>query len=121
MATIGRGVLSASVYEFFDGIRTFDAERACRVLAEGAAFDAPWTDAPLEGREAIQAFLKEWLEDTEKRPSFSIMDVSGDGNVVRLDLSVSGRFGRSPQRVRMHLLDLKGTIHHVLVRPLAKA
>lgn len=117
MATIGRGILSASVFEFFEGLRTFDPERACRILAENAAFESPWNEGQLTGRDAILAFLKEWLEDPQRRPSFTIIDVEGDGNLVHLHLSVSGRFGRRPQQVRMSILDLQGTLHHVLVRP----
>jgi hypothetical protein len=43
------------------------------------------------------------------------VDVAGDGAVTRLKLSVSGRFGKAPERVVAHILCLKHVIHYVKV------
>ena len=116
MVTIRPGsVLDPAVHELFEGLRTYDAARAAKVLAEDA--DWEWDGGKLVGKKAIQEFLTGWLKDPQQRPSFSIIDVAGDGAVVRLTLSVSGRFGKAPQRVVMHLLCLKHVIHHVKVVP----
>lgn len=117
MATIGRGVYAQAVYEFFEGIRTFDVERAVAVLAQDADFESPWNEGTVTGRERIAEILERLLGDPASRPSFSIMDVSGDGYLVRLKVSVSGRFGRAPKAYMFHMLHLKGVIHQVAVRP----
>ncbi len=115
MATIGRGVMDETVFAFFEGMRTYDAEAAAAVFVDDAEFESPWTDK-LVGREAIQAFLTQWLGDPVKRPTFSIVDVSGDGAVTRLTISVSNRFGAAPQIVRMDMLVLRSQIYHLRAR-----
>lgn len=117
MATVGRGVLAPPVFEFFEGVRSFDAARAARVLAPDADFASPWNEGTITGREPIQAFLAGFLGDPKTRPSFSIMDIAGDGTIVHLKLSISGRFGRKPEHVTMSVLCLKGVVHQVVVRP----
>jgi ketosteroid isomerase-like protein len=117
MVTIGRGVLAPAVHELFEGLRGYDAARAAKVLAADADWESPWTGGKIVGRDAIQKVLDPWLKDPQKRPSFSIVDVEGDGAVNRLRLSVSGRFGQAPQRVVLHALCLKGQVHHVKVVP----
>lgn len=115
MVTIGRGVLDPAVHELFEGLRTYDAARAAKVLATDA--DWEWEGGKMVGKPAIEQFLSGWLKDPKQRPSFSIVDVEGDGAVTRLRLSVSGRFGQAPQRVTMHALCLKHVVHHVRFVP----
>ncbi|MFA5943470.1 MAG: nuclear transport factor 2 family protein [Candidatus Thermoplasmatota archaeon] len=117
MVTIGRGVLDPAVHELFEGVRSYDPVRAAKVLADDADWDSAWSNGKITGRAAIEAFLSGWLKDAQKRPSFSIIDVAGDGAVTRLSLSVSGRFGQAPERVVMHVLCLKHVVHHVKVVP----
>lgn len=117
MVTIGRGVLAPAAHELFEGLRTYDAARAGKVLAADADWVSPWNPGKLTGRDAIVQFLEGWLKDPQKRPSFSIVDAEGDGAVNRLHLSVSGRFGEAPQRIVMHVLCLKHVVHHVQVVP----
>lgn len=119
MVTIGRGVLDPAVHELFEGLRTYDPARAAKVLAADA--DWEWDAGKIVGRDAIQKFLDGWLKDPKGRPSFSIVDVAGDGAVTRLTVSVSGRFGQAPQRVVFHLLCLKHVVHHVKVVPEGQA
>jgi hypothetical protein len=114
MVTIGRGVLDPAVNELVEGLRTYDPAKAAKVLAADVDWDAPWS-GKLTGREAVQKFLEGWLKDPQKRPSFSIVDVAGDGAVTRLTMSVSGRFGQAPQRVVFHLLCLKHVVHQLKV------
>lgn len=112
MVTVRPGsVLDPAVHELFEGLRTYDAARAAKVLAEDA--DWEWEGGRMVGRAAVQQFLEGWLKDPKARPSFSIVDVAGDGAVTRLTLSVSGRFGQAPQRVVLHALCLKHVVHHV--------
>lgn len=115
MVTIGRG-LHANVHEFFEGVRTYDPKRAVAVLADDADFDSPWS-GPLRGKEAIQAFLASWLGDAKARPSFTIADISGDGSLVRFKVSVSGRFGKAPEHVFLHILRVRDRIHQVRFVP----
>lgn len=117
MATIGRGVYAQAVYEFFEGIRGYDVDRAVAVLAEDADWQSPWNEGTVTGRDAIREVLEGVLGDPATRPSFSIMDVSGDGTIVRLKVSISGRFGRASRPHMVHLLHLKGVIHQVVIRP----
>lgn len=117
MATVGRGVLDPAVFELFEGLRTYDAARAAKVLAEDVDWESPWTGGKLTGRAAVEQALSAWLKDPQRRPSFSIVDVEGDGAVLRLRLSVSGRFGKAPERLTMHVLCLKHVVHHVRVVP----
>jgi ketosteroid isomerase-like protein len=112
MVTIGRGLLDASVHEFFEGIRTYDAKRALAVLADDADFDSPWS-GHLTGTPDIEAFLKRWLADPVGRPSFTIIDIAGDGAVARLRVSVSGRFGKAPEHHDLTILCLKHVVHQV--------
>lgn len=119
MVTIGRGVLDAAVHDFFEGVRSYDVPRAAKRLADDVDFESPWT-GKLTGRAKVEEFLNGWLKDPQKRPSFSIVDVAGDGAVTRLRVSVSGRFGRAPERVVMHVLCLRHVIHHVKVVPEAQ-
>lgn len=117
MATIGRGVYAEAVHEWFEGLRTYDAERAAAVLAEDADLRSPWNDGTLTGRDKIQELLEGVLSDPKARPSFTIVDMSGDGNVVKVTVSVSNRFGERPKRYRMDVLHLKGVVHQVVFRP----
>lgn len=112
MVTIGRGLLDSAVFEFFEGVRTYDAKRAAAVLAEDADFQSPWT-GHITGKPAIEAFLKSWLTDAAKRPSFSIIDIAGDGAVARLKVSLSGRFGKQPEHHDVAILCLKHVVHQV--------
>lgn len=116
MVTVRPGsVLDPAVHELFEGLRTYDAARAAKVLAADA--DWEWQGGKMVGKPAIEQFLAGWLKDPKQRPSFSIIDVAGDGAVTRLLLSVSGRFGQAPQRVTMHVLCLKHVVHHVKFVP----
>ena len=123
MVTIRPGsVLDPAVHELFEGLRTYDAGRAAKVLSADA--DWEWEGGQggkMTGKPAIEQFLTGWLKDPKQRPSFSIVDVAGDGAVTRLTLSVSGRFGQAPQRVVMHTLCLKHVVHHVKFVPEAPA
>ncbi|MGB0651895.1 MAG: nuclear transport factor 2 family protein [Thermoplasmatota archaeon] len=116
MATVGHGALAEAAHLFFDNLRQYDAEAAAAVLAEDAEFTSPWNDGTLVGREAIQESLAALVGDAKTRPSFSIIDVDGDGTLVKFTLSVSQRFGHLPQKVRMDLLCHKGQVHQVVVR-----
>ena len=112
MVTIRAGsVLDPAVHELFEGLRTYDAARAAKVLADDA--DWEWQGGKMTGKAAVEQFLQGWLKDPKARPSFSIVDVAGDGAVTRLTLSISGRFGQAPQRVTMHVLCLQHVVHHV--------
>lgn len=116
MATVGRSVLTTTVMEFFDAVRSYDVARAAKPLADDVEFATPWSGA-LRGKAAVEAFLKGWLSDPVKRPSFSIRDVRGDGAVTHLSISVSGRFGKAAEHLTMSVLALRGSIHQVVVRP----
>ncbi|MEK6985135.1 MAG: nuclear transport factor 2 family protein [Candidatus Thermoplasmatota archaeon] len=118
MATVGRSILSSTVMEFFDALRSYDAARAAKPLVADVLFDTPWSGT-LHGKPAVEAFLKGWLTDAVKRPSFTIRDLSGDGAVIHLALSISGRFGKAPEHLTMSVLALRGVIHQVVVRPAA--
>jgi hypothetical protein len=118
MATVGRGAYAAAAHAFWEGLRMFDAEAACKVLAEDAELRSPWNDGVLSGREAIQARLAEVLGDAKARPSFSIDDITGDGHVTHFTISVSGRFGAAPRRYRLSLLHLQAQIHQIQFSPL---
>lgn len=120
MVTIGRGILDEAVWGLFEGLRTFDAGRATAHLADDVDWEDPWSDAPLAGKDAVQAHLEVFLGDLQSRPSWTIADVSGDGAITRLTLSVSRRFGASPERYRLVALSLKGTIHQVVIEPAPK-
>ena len=114
MVTIGRGVLDPAVFELFEGLRTYDPARAAKVLADDADWEWDWAGGGKRvGKAAVEQFLQGWLKDPQQRPSFSIIDVAGDGAVARLRLSVSGRFGRAPRHVTMHVLCLKHVVHHI--------
>ena len=122
MVTIRPGsVLDPAVHELFEGLRTYDAARAAKVLSADAVWEWEGGGGKLVGKPAIEQFLAGWLKDPKQRPSFSIVDVGGDGAVIRLTLSVSGRFGQAPQRVTMHALCLKHVVHHVKVVPEGQA
>ncbi len=112
MATIGRGIYAETVHAFFDGIRSYDADAAVAQLADDADFTSPWTGS-ITGKEAIAEALHKLLDDAATRPSFTIQDISGDGHVVTLTVSVSGRFGRAAKIHTFRMLHLKGTIHQV--------
>ena len=120
MVTIGRGILDPAVHELFEGLRCYDPARAAKVLATDVDWDAPWTGGKLTGRAAVEQAIAAWVKDPQKRPSFSIIDVGGDGAVTRLTLSISGRFGKAPEHVVMHVLCLKHVVHQVKVVPVAK-
>lgn len=119
MVTIGRGLLDPAVHDFFEGLRSYDAARAAKTLAADVDFESPWSGR-LAGKAAVEAFLAGWLKDAQRRPSFSIIDVAGDGAVTRLRLSVSGRFGKAPEHVTLHALCLRHVLHHVRFAPDAK-
>lgn len=119
MATIGTRQLDAAVFELFDGIRSYDAKRACTALAPDADFQSPWSNGVVRGKDAIEAHLKAWLGDAKTRPSFAISDIAGDGNVTRLTISISGRFGQKAQLHSFDVLCLRHVIHHVQIRPAA--
>lgn len=123
MVTVRQGsILDPAVHELFEGLRTYDAARAAKVLAPEA--DWEWVGGQggkMVGKAAIEQFLSGWLKDPKQRPSFSIIDVAGDGAVTRLTVSVSGRFGQAPQRVVFHILCLKHVVHHVKVVPAGAA
>lgn len=116
MATVGRGVFAQAVHEFFEGIRTYDVDRAVAVLAEDADLQSPWNDGVVSGRDAVRGVLAGVLEDAVNRPSFTIMDVAGDGNLTMLTVSVSGRFGKGARRHLFRILHLKGQVHQVAIQ-----
>lgn len=116
MATVGRSVLTGTVMEFFDAVRSYDVARAAKVLRDDVAFVSPWS-GELHGKAAVEAFLASWLKDAAKRPSLTIRDVRGDGAVTHLDVSVSGRFGKAPEHLTMSVLALRGQVHQVAFRP----
>lgn len=118
MATVGRGLYAAAVHEFFEGIRTYDVERAVAALAEDADLQSPWNEGVVTGRSAAKEVLEGVLGDPVRRPSFTIRDISGDGAVVTLKVSVSGRFGRAPRLHAFRILHLKDQIHQVAITPL---
>lgn len=114
MATIGKGIYAQAVHDFFDGVRSYDVERALAVLADDADFHSPWGEA--RGKEAIEAILADLVAPSMERPSFTISDIAGDGNVIKLSVSMSGRFGRAPTRQVWRILHLNGKIHHVVIQ-----
>lgn len=118
MATIGTKQLDQSVFELFDGIRSYDAKRAAAVLADDADFVSPWSHGQLRGKAKIEEHLKAWLGDAKTRPSLAIKDVSGDGSVTRLTVSISGRFGQKAQLHSFDVLCLRHVVHQVNIRPL---
>jgi ketosteroid isomerase-like protein len=111
MVTVGKGVLDSAVAEFFEGLRSYDAARAAKVLAPDVDFQTPWSGGPLHGRAAVEAHLKAWLGNPQARPTLTIRDVEGDGAVTRLRISVSGRFGAAAQRATLAILCLQHTVH----------
>lgn len=113
MATIGKGVYATAVHEFFDGVRSYDVPRALAVLADDADIQSPWGTA--RGKDAIQALLEPIVAPSMDRPSFTIADISGDGHVTTLAVSVSGRFGKAPVRQTWRVLHLHGRVHHVVI------
>lgn len=119
VATIGTHQLDKAVFEFFDAVRSYDAARAAKVLADDADFESPWSGGRLTGRAAVEVHLKQWLGDPKTRPSLTIRDIAGDGAVTRLQVSVSGRFGQAPRLVRMDVLCLKHVVHQVQMRDVA--
>lgn len=119
MVTIGRG-LHASVHEFFEGIRSYDPKRAVAVLADDASFTSPWSGT-VQGKAAIEAFLKTWLGDAKSRPSFTISDVAGDPALARLKVSVSGRFGKAPELHWFNVLRVQSQVRQVQVMPVDAA
>jgi ketosteroid isomerase-like protein len=116
MPTLGR-VVDPAVHDFYDALRSYDAARAAKNLAEDADFESPW-HGKLHGRAAIESALKAWLGDAKTRPSLSISDVSGERAITHLKLSVSGRFGKAPEPVRMSVLCLQHVIHQVSIQRL---
>ncbi len=117
MATIGRGLYAEAVHEFFEGVRSYDVERAVAVLADDADFQSPWNQGVLTGKDAIKGVLETVLTAPETRPSFTIQDISGDGHIVTLKVSVSGRFGKAPRIHLFRILHLQGAIHQVIIQP----
>ncbi len=113
MATIGRGIYAETVHRFFEGIRTYDVDAAVAELADDADLFSPWGNAT--GKDAIADVLRPVLEDPKTRPSFTIQDIAGDGHVVKLQVSISGRFGRAAKVHEFKLLHLKGIIHQVII------
>jgi len=115
MVTVGRGILDPSVHELFEGLRTYDAARAAKTLAPDAVFQTPWSGGRIVGKAAVEAHLKPWLSDPRTRPSFTIRDVEGDGAVVRLRLSISGRFGAGAQHATLAVLCLQHQVHQAVL------
>jgi ketosteroid isomerase-like protein len=115
MATIGGGLYAEAVHEFFEGIRSYDVPRAMAVVAADADLQSPWNAGTVTGKDNVAAVFETLLSNAEKRPSFSIRDIRGDGNLVALEVSISGRFGQAPQIRTFRLLHLKGVIHHIVV------
>jgi ketosteroid isomerase-like protein len=115
MVTVGRGILDPAVYELFEGLRTYDAARAAKVLAPDVDFQSPWSGGRVTGRAAVEAHLKQWLGNPQSRPSLSIRDVEGDGAVTRLRLSISGRFGAGAQRATLAVLCLQHAVHQASI------
>ncbi len=113
MATIGRGVYAQAAHEFFDALRAYDAAGAAAALADDAELASPWGSA--EGKEAIEALLADWVKPSLDRPSYTIADIQGDGNVTTLKVSVSGRFGSKASMHSWRLLVLKGKVHHIVI------
>ena len=114
MATVGRGILNETVFQFYDALRSYDVAKATAALAEDADWESPWSGGRITGKPAIEAHLKSWLGDAKARPSLTISDLAGDGAITRLQVSVSNRFGREPRRVSMNVLCLTGVIHEVV-------
>src|SRR5688572_18606500 len=121
MATVGRGILQKPAFDLFDAMRSYDAKKAAAQLADDAVWRSPWSGGELQGRAAIEAHLQAWLSDPKSRPSLTIADIAGDGTVVRLAISVSGRFGQQPQNVQMTMVCVKGKVHQVVVAPVGAA
>lgn len=111
MATIGGNVYAESVHKFFDAFRNYDLDGALAVLADDADLVSPWGNGT--GHEAIRAALEPVVAPGMDRPSFTIKDISGDGNVTTLTVSMSGRFGRGPKTQTWKVLHLHGIIHQV--------
>lgn len=116
MVTIGRDVLDESVFELFEGIRTFDAERATAVLADDVDWRDPWGEAPLRNRAAVLDHLKQILDDPVTRRSWTIRGITGDSTITHMTCNTSGRFGDRPQKVKVSTLCLKGVIHQVVIQ-----
>lgn len=116
MATVGRGAYADAVHQFFEGMCQHDAEAACSVLADDADMQSPWNEGVLTGKPAVQEMLEAMLSDPVKRPSFTIKDITGDGHVTTLTISMSGRFGAGPVQQTWKLLHLKGKIHQVIIQ-----
>jgi ketosteroid isomerase-like protein len=114
MATIGGSVIARQAFQLFEGLRIFDAAAAVKDMADDVVFQSPWSGR-LVGKAAVEAFLKDFLGDVHKRPSLTIIDVSGDGHLTRMKLSASGRFGRAPQHLDMQVLTLTGLVRQVLI------
>lgn len=114
MATIGRGIYAQAVHDFFDGVRSYDVERAVGTLADDADLQSPW--GTVRGRDAIKEVLEALLAPSLERPSFTIRDIRGDGNVTTLEVSMSGRFGKAATPQTWRLLHLHGAIHHVVIQ-----
>lgn len=115
MATIGGNLYAGPVHVFFDALQSYDVETACSVLADDADLQSPWNDGVLTGKDGIQSVLERVLGDPKTRPSFTIDDIRGDGHIVKLDVSMSQRFGRAPVPIRISCLHLSGRIHHVII------
>ena len=113
MATIGKGVYATAVHAFFDGIRNYDLPSALAVLADDADLQSPWGNA--RGKDAIQSVLGPLVAPSMRRPSFTIADLSGDGHVTTLSVSMSGRFGKAPVRQAWRVLHLHGKVHHIVI------
>lgn len=115
MATIGGSLYANAVHEFFDGLRSYDAERACAVLAHDADLQSPWNHGVLTGKEAIQEVLAGLVASPATRPSFTIQDIRGDGSIVHLDVSMSQRFGGGPVPLRISCVHVQGVVHQVVI------
>jgi ketosteroid isomerase-like protein len=120
MVTIGSARLDRAAHEFYDAMRSYDAKRAAASMTDNATFVSPWSGR-VAGRGDVEKFLQTWLGDAKARPSFAIADISGDGALTHLKLSVSGRFGQAPQRMGLDILCLQHKVHHVQFTPAASA
>jgi len=113
MATVGKGVYARTVHTFFDALRSYDAATAASVFADDVDVHTPWGQA--HGKEAAAKLLTNLVAPSLERPSFTIRDIAGDGNVTTLQVSVSGRFGQAARVQTWRILHLQGRIHQLVM------
>ena len=113
MATVGKGVYARTVHTFFDALRSYDVDTAATVFADDVDMQTPWGQA--HGKEAAAQLLGKLVAPSLDRPSFTIRDIAGDGNVTTLQVSVSGRFGQAARVQTWRILHLQGRIHQIVM------